>query len=157
MKKIFILFIVLFSGIGMTFADDTNKTENQPKDNTPLACQWWDSEWWKKCVKVITNSEMPWVYCVPEEGKKNRYTCYVPKDSTALIWTFWWIIKYFAFLTGIFWVLFIVINWIMYSMGWLDQELKETAKKRIIQTIFWLVILFSSGYILQTLAPWFFK
>lgn len=132
MKKIFILIIILFSGF--FWLNYVNASDH---------------------VKVTTNSEMPWVDC--EKIWATKYECKVPKKSDSLIKTFWWIIKYFAFLTGIFWVLFIVINWIMYSMGWLDQELKETAKKRIIQTIFWLVILFSSGYILQTLAPWFFK
>ena len=69
----------------------------------------------------------------------------------------WNIISYFTFITLVTWVLFIVVNWILYSMGWLDQQLKEDAKKRITWTLAWIILLFSVWYILQILVPSVYK
>lgn len=138
MKKIIIIFCLFFTSFSSIFIANA---EGENSSDT---------------VKIKTNTKIPWWNCTTEDNWKT-YTCQVPKDSKAIIKTFWEIIKYFTFIALISWVLFMVINWIMYSMWWLDQDLKESAKKRIIQTLFWLIILLSSWYILQTVAPWFFK
>ena len=83
--------------------------------------------------------------------------CVVPE------WTTWFeivlsgIIKYIIFIASLAWVLFIVINWILYSMSWFDQSLKDSAKKRIIQTLLGLIVLLLSWIILHTIAPWVYS
>ncbi|MCH2188981.1 hypothetical protein MK079_04100 [Candidatus Gracilibacteria bacterium] len=67
------------------------------------------------------------------------------------------IIKYFTFLAGLFAVLFIIINGIMYSMSGLDSGMKDEAKKRIIATLLGLVVLLLSGVILNIVAPWVYR
>jgi len=82
------------------------------------------------------------------------YYCIVPK------WVNWfniimsWLIKYITFIASLAWVLFIVVNWIMYSMWWADDSLKIESKKRIVQTLIWLIILLMSWVILRIVAPW---
>ena len=85
------------------------------------------------------------------------YICTVPK------WINWfnivmaWLIKYVTFIASLAWVLFIVVNWILYSMGWADDSLKTDAKKRIMQTLIWIIILLMSWVILHVLAPWIYN
>ena len=64
------------------------------------------------------------------------------------------IIQYFTYITALAAVLFIVINGILYSMSGLDAGAKDSAKKRIVQTLLGLVLLFLSGTILNAVAPW---
>jgi hypothetical protein len=68
----------------------------------------------------------------------------------------WNIIKYFTYLVWLWAVLWLVINWINYSMSWLS-DWKESAKKAIIQTIKWIVLLLLSWVILNMVAPWIYK
>lgn len=136
MKKIFIIFLISISFFSVSYAED----------------------WKKGYTATKTTSKIPWVSCVENEWWKTKtYTCYVPQSTDWILETLGWIIRYFTYIVWITWVLFIVVNGILYSMWWLDQELKETAKKRIVKTIVWLIILLSSWYILQTIAPWVYK
>jgi hypothetical protein len=52
--------------------------------------------------------------------------------------------------------LFIVINGISLSMGWLDSEAQTRAKDNITRTILWIVLLLFTGVILNAIAPWIF-
>jgi len=87
-------------------------------------------------------------------GDNWKHYCNVPK------WTSWfqvvmaWIIKYTIFITSLAWVLFIVINWILYSMSWMNDSFKTEAKDRIVKTLIWIIILLMSWVILNILAPW---
>ncbi len=82
------------------------------------------------------------------------YYCNVPR------WTSWfqiimaWIIKYLIFIASIAWVLFIVINWVLYSMAWMSDSLKSDSKSRIIKTLIWIILLIMSWIILNLIAPW---
>lgn len=67
------------------------------------------------------------------------------------------IIKYFTYIAGLAGVLFIVINGILYSMSWMDDGLKSSAKDRIKKMLIWLVLLMLSGVILNAIAPWIYK
>ena len=100
---------------------------------TPL-----DIEWWKNGATYV-------------------YDCKVEKGPSQIIKTLWNIIKYFTYIASLVWVLFIVYNWILYSMWWIDDSMKEWAKKRIIWTLIWLLILFLSWPFLQLIAPWIYK
>jgi hypothetical protein len=66
-------------------------------------------------------------------------------------------IKYFTFIAGIGGVLFLVVNGIMYSMGWMDAWMKDEAKKRIWKTLSGLIVLLLSWVILNLVAPWIYK
>ena len=83
--------------------------------------------------------------------------CYVPKWAWAITEMMWAIIKYFTFLAWLWAVLFIVINWILYSMSWVDQSMKEKAKERITKTLMWLIVLLLSWVILNMIAPWIYE
>jgi hypothetical protein len=67
------------------------------------------------------------------------------------------IIKYFTYLAGLGSVLFIVINWVLYSMAGINEGMKWAAKERIQKTLIWLVILMLSWVILNAIAPWIYK
>jgi magnesium-transporting ATPase (P-type) len=99
---------------------------------------------------------MPWMDdCTEAEWHTEEsplYKCTIEPGFWSVQKMLAWIIKYFTFLAWIGWVLFLVINGIMYSM-W-D---KEEAKKRIIKTLTGLIILFSSWVILNLVAPWIYK
>ena len=95
-----------------------------------------------------------WPY---EQWKWPEYYCNVPK------WISWFeivvagLIKYITFIASLAWVLFIVVNWIMYSMWWADDSLKTESKKRIVQTLIWLILLLMSWVILKIVAPWVYS
>ena len=84
-------------------------------------------------------------------------TCYVWSWTTAIMKLLWWIVKYATFIVWLAAVLFIVINWIMYSMWGMDQSMKEESKKRIVKTLIWIIILLMSWTILNLIAPWIYK
>lgn len=103
-------------------------------------------------IKVTVTEKIPGAWCEwPEWGP---YTCNVEAWFWTVTSMMWAIIKYATFLAALSGVLFIVYNWIMYSMGWIEQSLKDNAKKRIVQTLIWLAVLFLSWVILNLVAPW---
>jgi len=120
---------------------------------------------WSWTVKVRTTEKIPGVVCNPvkKDGSTtweyypNLYDCEVEKWATQIVKMLWNIIKYFTYIAALSWVLFIVYNWILYSMWWADQSLKDDAKKRITATLIWLTLLLLSGPILQMIAPWIYK
>lgn len=154
MKKIILSIIIITSllfQIEHSFAEDSGKCEN--------------------CVNVRVTEEIPWVECKPvkivvdwgfdkwwrEEIIPNLYDCKVKKWASQIVEMLGNIIKYFTFIVSLVWVLFIVYNGILYSMWWADPSLKDDAKKRIIWTLIWLILLLLSGPILQLIAPWIYK
>ena len=82
--------------------------------------------------------------------------CTINSWTDAVLKIMWWIIRYTTFLIWLIGVLFIVVNWIMYSMWWMDQSMKEESKKRIIKTIIWLIVLLMTWTILNFIAPWIY-
>jgi len=148
MKKILLLlsiFIIwIFSFQQSTYAVKINVTEYIP---------------WAKCVCAWNTID--WVCYWPaswfEDYPPAVYTCDVWSWMSWVYDTMWALIKYFTLLAAMGWVLFIVINWIQLSMGWMDSGVKESAKKRIVQTISWLVVLLLSWVILNAIAPWIYK
>jgi len=98
--------------------------------------------WW-----IITDCTSNW----------NGSTCTVDNWSSAIKNILWWIIKYATFLVWLIAVLFIVVNWIMYSMWGMDQSMKEESKKRIVKTLIWIIVLLMSWTILNLIAPWIYK
>ncbi len=121
---------------------------------------------WK--VKVITSEIIPWADCKELKVEKKvwdksnkviprRYKCEVDKWLWPVTEIIWNIIKYFTFIAWLWWVLFIVLNGIMYSMWWVDQSMKDDAKKRITATILGLVLLLVSWIILKLVAPWVYQ
>lgn len=105
-------------------------------------------------VSVTVTEKIPWLWCTEVW---NQYKCDVWQWMDWVYKTMWGIIKYATLLAAMWWVLFIVINWIHLSMWWIDSWAKESAKKRITKTIFWLIILLLSWVILHIIAPWVYK
>ncbi len=119
-------------------------------------------------VKVRVTEKIPWVTCNEVTDKKwdiikaedwapALYDCEVEKWVNQIVKMLWSIIKYFTYIASLVWVLFIVYNGILYSMWWADPSLKDDAKKRIIGTLIWLILLLLSWPILQLIAPWIYK
>jgi hypothetical protein len=141
MKKI----IILLSIIWITFFSVNNTFA-------------WGSSWKTINVSVPIDMSSFLSICTKKgEGEEKKYICEVPK------WTGWfqvvmaWIVKYAIFISSLAWVLFIVINWILYSMAWMSDSLKTESKDRIVKTLIWIVLLLMSWTILHILAPWVYK
>lgn len=113
---------------------------------------------WTDWIKVIVTEKVPWANCTEKkEWDQTFYECSVAKWFTSVTIMLWKMIKYFTYLAALWWVLFLVVNWILYSMWWMDQWMKDEAKKRIEATLIWLVILLLSWVILNFIAPWIYK
>ena len=131
MKKLVIkLLLITVTILSFGYIEQTNATKikvNTLIDLSPMVneCHWWDEP-----------------YC--------EFDTWVQ----AIVKLLGWIIKYFTFIVWLLAVLFIIVNWIMYSMRWVDQTLKDEAKKRIKKTLFWIIILLMSWVILNFIAPW---
>lgn len=112
-------------------------------------------------ITTIVPEKVPWAICSVNEPNDDwspkNYKCTVEKWFWSVITMLWNIIKYFTYIASLWAILFIVFNWIMYSMSWIEQSMKDDAKKRIIWTIVWLILLLLSWVILNTIAPWIYK
>lgn len=149
MKKIILITLVFLSFFSISFADEEKKIENN--------CVTTNSDWSSQshCTKVVVTEKIPWANCSMIEWW--NYECNIYKWTRWVVKILWNMINWFTFLTSIVAVLAITICWIMYSMWWLNDDLKNQAKTWIIRIIVWLIILFSSWYILQLIAPWVYK
>jgi len=106
----------------------------------------------KVSVPIDFSSVLNWCW-----WEKGEYYCDVPKWTTGFQTVMAWIIKYALFISSLAWVLFIVINWILYSMAWMNDSLKTESKDRIVKTLIWIVLLLMSWTILHILAPWVYN
>lgn len=84
------------------------------------------------------------------------YECSITTWFSSVKEWLWQIVKYLTFMTWLAWVLYIIINWIMLSMAWLDQNMEKSAKDNIKKTLIWLIILLLSWLILNFIAPWIY-
>lgn len=104
---------------------------------------------------VFNSDDENWISCNPKWTWSGvEYICSVPKWTTWFQIVMTWIIKYILFIASLVWVLFIIINWILYSMAWMNDSFKTEAKDRIIKTLIWIIILIMSWVILNIIAPW---
>jgi hypothetical protein len=136
-KLLLIISLLWISNIWNTYASDWASSNWTIK--TSISMDFWkilkDSCWWEK-----------W-----------NYYCNVPKWIWLITFFLWKMIKFITYIAALWSVLFIIVNGIMYSMWWLDPSFKDDAKKRIIWTLSWLVLLLSSWVILNLVAPWIYK
>ena len=119
---------------------------------------------WEWIITVIVTEKIPWATCSDIfskiEGKIDKkiwFKCEVEKWFWSIVSMLWSIIKYFTFIASLWWVLYLVIGWIMYSMSWIDPWAKDKAKEWITKTIIWLILLLFSWVILNLIAPWIYK
>lgn len=107
-------------------------------------------------IEITVTEKVPWANCTQtEEQKKDwKWTCWVKPWIASIQWMMWNFIKIFTAIWALAWVLFIVINWIMLSMWWMDSSIKDKAKKNITWAIIWLILLLLSWVILKMIAPW---
>ncbi len=130
-------------------------------NNTPA---WTTADSW--AIKVVTTAEIPWANCGPATYRKDSsgkdtkevatWNCEVKKGFGQITLMLGNMIKYFTFIAGLWGVLFIVINGILYSMGWINESWKGEAKTRIVKTLTGLAILLLSWVILNAIAPWIY-
>jgi len=109
-------------------------------------------------IKVRVTEKVPWANCNTWATTSTWiYECTITPWFSSISIMMWKIIKWITAIAALAWVLFIVVNWIMLSMWWMDPWVKDEAKKRITQTIFWLILLLLSWVILSMIAPWVYK
>jgi len=113
-------------------------------------------------ITVIVTEKIPWANCKEswwkaKEWETQMYECKVQKWFKSVMIMMWKVIKYFTYLASLWGVLFIIVNGIMYSMWWAEPSLKDEAKKRIVWTLVWLILLFLSWVVLNMIAPWIYK
>lgn len=121
------------------------------------------AEWW---LKVIVSEKIYWANChtidkewniwIADIGTMQMWECTVEKWFGSVINMMWYMIKWFTFIAALSWVLFVIINGILYSMSWLDPSMKDKAKERIKTTLSWLILLFLSWIVLNMVAPWIY-
>ncbi len=123
-------------------------------------------------IKVTVTEKIPWVWCEKITNTKDKdwnvikweakewetqmYECTVEKGFGSITTMLGKIIKYFTYIAALAWVLYIVINGILYSMWWVNDSFKTESKERIITTLKWLIILMLSWIILNAVAPWIY-
>ena len=114
-------------------------------------------------IVVTVTEKIPWAWCwkhkhrdIDKKAGTKYYECTVQKGFWQITLMLGNMIKYFTFLAGLWGVLFIVINGILYSMGGIDSGWKDEAKKRITKTLLWLAVLLLSWVILNAVAPWIY-
>jgi len=143
MKNILIKLLLVFSILSFSWINNIWST---------YAVEW---------VTVIVTEKIPGANCEKEWAVQDwwtqMYKCTVQKWFWSIMAMMWKIIKYFTYIAALGWVLFIILNGIMYSMGWAEPSLKDESKKRILWTLTWLVLLFLSWVILNLIAPWIYK
>jgi len=110
-------------------------------------------------ITVIVTENIPWADCSDKttDPKAPKWECKVKKWFGSVVSMMWAIIKWFTFIAWLGWVLYLVINGILYSMWGMSEELKSGSKTRITKTLVWLVLLFLSWVILNIIAPWIYK
>jgi hypothetical protein len=116
---------------------------------------------------VPVSVNLPWTNCTADnvETKSSNgqtwsitiYNCEVQKWSQWFFTALAFVINYFTFIVSLCGVLFIVYNWILYSMWWADDSLKTESKKRIVATLIGLVLFFLAWPILKLIAPWIYR
>lgn len=185
MRKIVLIISLVFVSFGsfwVAFANvDQAAIETlEQTDYNNLIQQWISSEqasqmsWYSPTTLTVRVTEkVPWANCTCAWNTLN-WVCYWPPnwfdnyppavwDCTIERWfgtvksTLWSIIKYLTYITWLAWVLYIIINWIMLSMSWLEQSMKDTAKKNIKKVLVWLLLLLLSWVILNLIAPWIYQ
>ena len=110
---------------------------------------------WKIAVEVT--EKIPWVECDDTKYEETwLYSCESERWFWAIMLAMWWILKYFTFLAWIFAVLSLVVGWIMYSMWWANESMKNSAKDYIQKSLFGLILLLLSWTILYMIAPWIY-
>ena len=110
---------------------------------------------WEIVVEVT--EKIPWVDCGEEKDPETwLYSCKSERWFWAIMLAMWWILKYFTFLAWIFAVLSLVVGWIMYSMWWANEWMKNSAKEFIQKSLFGLILLLLSWTILYMIAPWIY-
>jgi len=106
-------------------------------------------------IEIEVWEAVPWANC--EKISEWKYKCTVKAWFWSVQDSIWEIIKYFTFITWLLWVLYIVINWILLSMWWLDSNLQKSTKDNIKKALVWVILLFISWLILNMIAPWIYQ
>ncbi len=111
-------------------------------------------------VTVEVTESIPGAGCVEKVGgdaTKRKYTCTIESGFTTVQKMFGGLIKYATFLTALIGVLMIVFSGLQYSTSAGDTDAQKHATERIVGLIGGLILLFLTGFILNTIAPWIYS
>ncbi len=107
----------------------------------------WIIDSYAMTATIDVTEKIPWSDCVETA---DGVTCTVDGSFDMIMNILQAMINWLAFIAMLWWVLYIIINGILY-MAWDD---KEAIKKRIIKTLTWLILLLLSWVVLHLIAPW---
>lgn len=144
MKKLFLVFIIFLLSCFLNICNAETIKVKVPIDLTSIwiTCLWWQNSWWWDWDNHVSTS---------------TYECSIETWFASVEKSIWKIIMYFTFIAWLAWVLYIIFNWIMLSMAWLDQNMEKSAKDNIKKALIGLIILLLSWTILNFIAPWIYK
>lgn len=151
--KFLLSFLIISCFFNISFANDETIEYSDISDSSSETIS---TEWnAQKNIKVTVWEKVPWAWCW-EKKEDDTYDCNIQPWFWTLKDMIGNIIKYFVAITTLAWVLFIVINWMMLSMWWLDSAIKDGVKKRIIWAVWWLILVLLSWVILNMFFPWIY-
>jgi hypothetical protein len=145
MKKYIIKLLLVFSLISFIWVNYISNTY----------AEWASAKEWT--IRTYISTDLSFFLKDSCWGEEWNYYCDVPKWISLITLFMWKIIKFFTYIAALGSVLFIIVNWILYSMWWAEPSMKDDAKKRITWTLAWLVLLLLSWVILNQIAPWIYK
>lgn len=145
MKKIIIYIFLVFSFFSSSvFAAETTPTSSSDKSTS-----------------VIVTEKIPGAGCVPykwgNDINTRQYKCTIKPGLGTVMEMFAWLIKYATFLAALAGVLMVAVAGIRMSYSWIDSWEKTKAKEMLEKVVFWLILLFLIGFILNTVAPWIYQ
>ncbi|EKE29375.1 MAG: hypothetical protein ACD_2C00183G0004 [uncultured bacterium (gcode 4)] len=112
---------------------------------------------WTWVTTITVTEDIPWMGCTLVNPSNTsvttrKYRCNVTWDFWAVMLMLRWFIKYVTFLAILVAVLMLVLSGVKMSIEW-----KKDDKKMFKRVLTALLVLFSMGLILNTIAPWVFK
>lgn len=111
---------------------------------------------------VIVTEKIPWLDCWKNIWKSDspedrKYSCTIQPGFWSVMLMVKGLIKYATFLTAIIGVLMLIASGIHLSLSGIDSGAKGKAKEHFAKIIWWLVLLFLIGFVLNTVAPWIYQ
>ena len=149
-KKILIIISIIFSTFtwfSYTFASRINidnGSNNTTNNDTSSTNNWWC---WKDEIEL--NTDIPWIW---------SGGCIKKKDATDTFGNLMWSLMKIALnITVAVAFIALIASWVMISLSWANQSTAWKWKELIKKVVLWIVLIWLSWLILNTINPNFFK
>lgn len=122
----------------------------------------WQTNWGAACdpkKDIMLNISIPFIWrCIKKDANANQVTDTDWNSTVGNVFPklMWGMIRLVMTIIYIVWFLGILIGWFMIAASGADPSLKEKWKSLIIMVIWWLILLWASGVILNLINPDFF-